>query len=77
MVGIDAFKALAIGAKLVFVGRPVIHGLAVNGQKGVEDVLTILKTEFDQTMALVGVTNVDQINKNHVVHKSYYKLSKL
>lgn len=77
MVGIDAFKALAIGAKIVFVGRPVIHGLAVNGQKGVEDILTILKNEFDHTMALVGVTNVNQINKSHVAHESYYKLSKL
>lgn len=55
----------------------MIHGLAVNGQKGVEDVLKILKSEFDQTMGLVGVTNVDQINKNHVVHECYYKLSKL
>lgn len=77
MVGIDAFKALAIGAKLVFVGRPVIHGLAVNGQNGVKDVLTILKNEFDHTMALVGVNNIDQINKNHVVHEFDYKFSKL
>lgn len=77
ILGIDAFKALAIGAKLVFIGRPVIHGLAVNGEKGVEDILMILKNEFDSTMALVGVTTVDQINKSHVVHESAYKLSKL
>ena len=40
--GTDVLKALALGADLVFIGRPVIWGLAVNGQKGVETVLDLI-----------------------------------
>lgn len=40
--GTDVLKALALGADLVFIGRPVIWGLAVNGQKGVETVLELI-----------------------------------
>lgn len=76
-VGIDVFKALALGAKAVFIGRPVLHGLAVDGEKGVEDILTILKNEFDSAMALVGVTKISDIKPTHVAHESTYKLSKL
>lgn len=77
MLGIDVFKALALGAKAVFVGRPVIHGLAVNGQHGVEEVLSILKSEFDSSMALAGVTKISEINRNHVAHETTYMISKL
>lgn len=75
--GTDVFKAIALGAKLVFVGRPVIYGLAVNGQKGVESIFDILKTELDLTMALTGVSHVQDINSNYVVHQSYYTRAKL
>lgn len=75
--GIDVFKAIALGAKLVFIGRPVVYGLTVNGQQGVEDVLGILKKELDTTMGLVGVNRISEINANHVAHRSTYKLSKL
>jgi (S)-2-hydroxy-acid oxidase len=44
--GTDVFKALALGANCVFIGRPVLYGLAVNGQAGVEKVLTILNDEL-------------------------------
>ncbi|KAB0383683.1 hypothetical protein FD755_005600 [Muntiacus reevesi] len=44
--GTDVLKALALGAKAVFVGRPIIWGLASQGEKGVQDVLEILKEEF-------------------------------
>lgn len=70
--GTDAFKAIALGAKAVFIGRPVLYGLAVNGQSGVEEILTILKNEFDSAMALVGVSKISQINKSHLAHKSFY-----
>lgn len=75
--GTDVFKAIALGAQLVFVGRPVLYGLAVNGQKGVEDVFTILSKEFDIAMALAGVNKVKEINSDFVVHDSYYTRSKL
>ena len=47
-------KALALGAKAVFVGRPVLWCLAYKGQKGVEEMLTILKSEFRHAMMLSG-----------------------
>lgn len=75
--GIDVFKALALGAKCVFIGRPVIYGLSVNGQQGVEHVLAILRKELDTSMALAGVKSISEINGNHVAHKSTYILSKL
>ncbi|KAB1262470.1 Hydroxyacid oxidase 1 [Camelus dromedarius] len=52
--GTDVLKALALGAKAVFVGRPIIWGLACQGEKGVQDVLEILKEEFRLAMALSG-----------------------
>lgn len=70
--GFDVFKAMALGAKMVFVGRPIIYGLCVDGQDGVEDVLNILKDELKSTMALTGCPNIQAIELNMVVHKSYY-----
>lgn len=52
--GTDVFMALARGARMVFVGRPAIWGLACGGKDGVKAVLNILKNELDSTMALTG-----------------------
>lgn len=60
--GSDVLKALAIGAKGVFIGRPIFWGLAVNGQAGVEKVLDILYRELDLVLAYCGFTTVDQID---------------
>jgi lactate 2-monooxygenase len=60
--GADAFKALALGADAVLVGRPYLWGLALDGQAGVEGVLRSLLAELDLTMALSGFTSVDQID---------------
>lgn len=75
--GTDVFKAIALGAQLVFVGRPVLYGLAVDGQRGIEDVFGILKQEFDIAMALAGVSKISEINQHFVVHESHYAQSKL
>ncbi len=61
--GIDILKALALGAKAVMVGRPILWGLATGGEEGVKRVLTILKTELDLAMALCGHTSISQINE--------------
>lgn len=53
--GADIFKALALGADAVTVGRPHLYGLALDGQQGVVDVLRNLIAELDLTMALSGV----------------------
>ncbi|KAF0886608.1 HAOX2 oxidase, partial [Crocuta crocuta] len=52
--GNDVLKALALGAKCVFLGRPVLWGLAYKGEHGVEEVLNIIKNEFHTSMALTG-----------------------
>lgn len=75
--GTDVFKAIAMGAQLVFVGRPVIYGLAVNGQSGIESVFKIIKQELDLAMALNGVVSIKDINQDYVVHETHYKLAKL
>ena len=59
--GSDAFKALALGAGAVLVGRPYVWGLAAGGEAGVREVLENLLAEFDLTMGLAGVTSTAEI----------------
>jgi lactate 2-monooxygenase len=61
--GADAFKALAMGAKAVCVGRPYVYGLSIAGSQGVEAVMKNLTTDFELTMGLAGCKNVDEIHK--------------
>lgn len=62
--GSDIFKALALGADAVLVGRPYLWGLNVNGQQGVVDVVTLLKNELCDTMTLCGFSTIEDI-KSH------------
>jgi lactate 2-monooxygenase len=59
--GADAFKALALGAKAVLVGRPYVYGLALAGEQGVKAVLDNLVAELDLTMALSGCRSIADI----------------
>ncbi|NUT42216.1 MAG: alpha-hydroxy-acid oxidizing protein [Thermoactinospora sp.] len=52
--GVDVLKAVALGARLVLTGRPVLWGLAVAGEHGAREVLRLLKDELDLAMALSG-----------------------
>ncbi|CAK1357767.1 Hydroxyacid oxidase 1 [Cercospora beticola] len=61
--GTDIFKALALGAECVWVGRPMLWGLAYDGQKGVELMLDILHTEFKRCMQLAGCNTVKDITR--------------
>ncbi|WP_237173254.1 alpha-hydroxy acid oxidase [Paracandidimonas lactea] len=60
--GSDVFKALALGASAVLVGRPYIHGLAAAGAAGVAHVLHMLRTELEVTMALAGTPTLADID---------------
>ncbi len=60
--GADVVKALALGAKAVFIGRPLFWGLAVDGQQGVARVLNILREEMEITMAKCGRPTVASID---------------
>ncbi|ETN44784.1 uncharacterized protein HMPREF1541_09659 [Cyphellophora europaea CBS 101466] len=59
--GSDIFKAIALGANFVWIGRPALWGLAVAGQQGVVRVLEILENEFKDCMTLAGCTDIQQL----------------
>ncbi len=66
----DAFKAIALGADSVLLGRPYAYGLAVDGADGVRHVLANFLAEFDLTMGLSGRANVADIGQDAVRHES-------
>jgi lactate 2-monooxygenase len=61
--GADVFKALALGATAVGLGRPYIYGLTLAGEKGIHDVIQHLMADFELTMALSGCKNVGEITR--------------
>ncbi|TQD74049.1 hypothetical protein C1H46_040431 [Malus baccata] len=65
--GTDVFKALALGASGIFIGRPVVFSLAAEGEAGIKKVLQMLREEFELTMALSGCRSLKEITRNHVV----------
>ena len=67
--GGDAFKALALGAAAVLLGRPVMWGLGVGGRDGAEEVLKGFLAELDLTFALSGYTALDQIGPETLVRE--------
>jgi 4-hydroxymandelate oxidase len=64
--GTDVLKALALGARAVMVGRPVIWGLAVGGEDGARAVLDLLVAEFDVALALAGVPRASGLGPESV-----------
>ncbi|KAI8611977.1 FMN-dependent dehydrogenase [Chytriomyces sp. MP71] len=68
--GTDVIKAIALGARAVFIGRPVLWGLAVGGADGVQHVLRLFHEEMRNGMALLGVTKVEDIGPSCVQLKS-------
>jgi isopentenyl diphosphate isomerase/L-lactate dehydrogenase-like FMN-dependent dehydrogenase len=64
--GVDALRALALGARAVLVGRPVVYGLAAGGEAGVARVLQLLREEVELGLRLLGCTSVGEIGREHV-----------
>jgi isopentenyl diphosphate isomerase/L-lactate dehydrogenase-like FMN-dependent dehydrogenase len=64
--GTDALKALALGAQAVLVGRPVLFGLAVDGEAGARTVLELLRDEVLRGLALLGCTRPEDVVRAHV-----------
>lgn len=64
--GADVVKALASGARLVLVGRPVLWGLAVRGEEGAHEVLARLADEVDEALALCGCRSPAEVTRAHV-----------
>ena len=65
--GTDVLKALALGAKAVLLGRPVLWGLAVGGEAGVQHAIELLRDELDLAMALSGCAKLQDIDPSLVV----------
>ena len=64
--GTDVLKALALGARLVFIGRPAMYGLACGGQVGVEKVVRHLVREIDIDLALLGCPSTAQLDRSYL-----------
>lgn len=68
--GQDVLKALSLGAKGVYLGRPYLYGLAARGKAGVTEVLEIIRKELDTTMALCGERDVRNLGRHNIDPKS-------
>jgi lactate 2-monooxygenase len=62
--GADVFKAIALGATAVCVGRPYVYGLTLAGEAGVHEVLRNFMSDFDLTMGLAGCRSLGEVNRS-------------
>jgi len=65
--GQDVMRALALGARSCLIGRPYIYGLGAGGEAGVARAIDIIRSELNVTMALTGVTRIDEIGRHNLV----------
>jgi 4-hydroxymandelate oxidase len=65
--GADVLRALALGARAVLVGRPILWGLATAGEAGARGVLEALRAEIDHAMALAGCASVSDVTRDLLV----------
>jgi lactate oxidase len=66
--GTDVFKALALGADVVALGRPVLYGLALGGWMGVKSVYDRIRDELSRTMLIAGAGSVQEINRDFLMN---------
>jgi isopentenyl diphosphate isomerase/L-lactate dehydrogenase-like FMN-dependent dehydrogenase len=71
--GTDIFKALALGADVVGVGRPYLYGLASFGKEGVQTVMDILDSELRMVMRQAGTPSVAKINSTYVAERPWLR----
>ncbi|CAD5118647.1 DgyrCDS7335 [Dimorphilus gyrociliatus] len=64
--GSDVFKAIALGADAVFIGKPILYALTIGEEHCVKKLFDIMKTELATVMALCGVRNVNEISKKYL-----------
>ena len=64
--GSDVLKGLALGADFIAVGRATLYGLAAAGEAGATRALEILESEIRRTMAIMGVTHISDITRDHI-----------
>lgn len=64
--GTDVIKALALGASFVFLGRPFLYAAFLGGQPAVQHAMTLLSTEIDRNMALMGLRGLSELHPHCV-----------
>jgi L-lactate dehydrogenase (cytochrome) len=69
--GQDVIRALALGAKGVYIGRPFLYGLGALGESGVTTCLEIIRNELDLTMAFCGLRDVNDVDSNILLPGTY------
>ena len=65
--GVEVFKALALGATVVFLGRPIVWGLGANGSQGAQDVIEGMVLEFKEAMAYTGCREIQDISRSNLL----------
>ena len=65
--GTDVLKALALGARFVFVGRPFMYASAIGGERGVSHAIEILSAEIDRDMALLGINRLSEMGPDSLL----------
>ena len=70
MSGQDLCKALCLGAKGGLIGRAFLYGLGAGGKKGVTKCLDIFKNSLDETIAFLGETNVNELDRENIIYEN-------
>lgn len=65
--GTDVMKALALGARFVFVGRPMLYAAAVAGETGVRHAIRLLRDEIDRDMAMIGINSIAEMSNDRLM----------
>ncbi|MEO6290963.1 MAG: alpha-hydroxy-acid oxidizing protein [Ginsengibacter sp.] len=71
--GADVFKAMALGARAVLIGRPYAYALAINGEEGVKEVISNLIADIDLTLGLAGCTCWTEVTRDRLHHQHFGK----
>jgi L-lactate dehydrogenase (cytochrome) len=74
--GVDMMRALALGAKGTWVGRPFLYGLGAGGEAGVEKAIEILRKELEVTMALCGERDVTKVGAHNLLEVGFAPFAK-
>jgi len=74
--GADIIKAVALGADMAFVGRPMLYGISAGGEDGARHALKILRSEIDRVLALTGICSIDELTPDLLWHPDFMPVKK-
>jgi isopentenyl diphosphate isomerase/L-lactate dehydrogenase-like FMN-dependent dehydrogenase len=74
--GADIIKAVALGADMAFIGRPMLYGISAGGEAGARHALKILLAEIDRVLALTGTRSIAELNPDLLWHPDFIPVRK-